>query len=102
MTNGQIIKYNHEIQTWKQNDSVIVLLMRESINAFYSRYRKKIDTIKAQSNLIRSEYVVMKGGQFQVDKENKPILKQGKTFEEYKCKMDAYMSLESTLIYAHG
>jgi hypothetical protein len=91
--NKQILDYHQEIQEWHRHNSVMRIFMASKINGFYKSNENRIKTIQGIVLELLDEYFALDDKKQVVfadlvegEKERKPIMKEGKEYQEYQTK----------------
>ena len=95
MTYKTLLEYDAELT--KTENSVYNYFNRGKIKNFYAKYGGLLSVVKKKLNLLQQEFFVIENSKFKYEeKESKqvPVMKEGKTFEEYSIQELAMVSKE--------
>lgn len=93
MTNGLLLQYHAEIN--QLQNSVIMLLLKGRVADFYKEYGIRINTILEKKTALQKDYFVFEGESIKKEgegKDAKPIMLEGKTYEEFIGKYNELMN----------
>lgn len=91
--------YQFHLQLEEMKNSVVFQLLFGRIKDFYKNNSLKINSIIGKLNVLRDEF-------FEVDENGKtktsgeplaPVMKEGKTYEEYTVKFDELMEMDCVI-----
>jgi len=85
--------YHVEIQKWQQTGSVLLMFNRSRINDFYKEYGMRIESLSKEIKSLQELYCVIEEDKIKLH-EGKPVLKEGKTKEDFNEAWHDLMSQE--------
>lgn len=92
MNKGKLYNWHMDIEHMLINGSVLCLFLEHHIKAFYKKYGRQIDQLKAEIKEVQAQYLVMDNGRLKKDEHGKAILLPGKTDAEFTAAWGALMT----------
>lgn len=93
LTNGLLMQWHTEIG--QLQNSVIMYLMKGRLADFYKDYGIRINTVMDKKTSLQKEYFVFEDEKVKHEgegKESKPVMLEGKTYEEFMKKYNDLMA----------
>lgn len=98
MINADLYRYHKELNAMKKH-SIIYQLIRGPIKNFYDKNGTRIEVLVTKLTMLQDRYFEVKDAVVQVDAEGKPIMLEGKLYEEYEKEYEALMKKDVEIIF---